>query len=657
MVPTKRHGFARKFLIPALSAVTVTVAVAVSPIALWASPASEALMRAYTAQRAGDWDGSVAAVSGVGRDIMQWHYLRSGRGDWQAYRDFLDENADWPGLPLLAQKGEAVIPTNAPAQDVIDYLTAYPPRTSAGAIALIRAYRAQGATADAEAQAVLSWNSLPLSAEAQSALLSEYGGLLAPHHVARAQMLLWREDFDAVKSMAEVLPEGWPALAEAVRRLKANEGGVDVAIEAVPAALADHPALQYARFDWRMRRGRNADALTLLLQASAGREALGNPEAWGNRRRMLARQMMRDGKAQLAYGAASRHALLPEEDHYSDLEWLAGYISLRYLNAPAQALSHFNNFRLSVATPISLGRAGYWEGRALEAMGAPEDAAAAYAFGARYQTSFYGQLAAEKIGADLPADLIAPPRYGDVSRAGFIGTSVLQAGLLLFEADERPLAARFLRHLGESLTAEELGQLGDLALGLDPYLAVLVAKFAADQGIVLPGAYYPLHELAEAQMPVAPELALAIARRESEFNPRAQSHVGARGLMQLMPKTGAAMAEKLGVAEFETDSLYDPVLNAQLGSAYLAQLIEEFGANMPLVAAGYNAGPSRARDWLSRYGDPRGGGVDPVDWVEHIPFRETRNYVMRVTESLAIYRGRLSGAVPERTISRDLSGR
>nr|WP_319248984.1 lytic transglycosylase domain-containing protein [uncultured Celeribacter sp.] len=624
---------------------------------LAASPKSDALERAYQAQRSGDWARALSEAQGVGRDIIMWHYLRSGRGSFQEYLDFMRRNPDWPGMPLLAERGEAQIPADADPAVIIDYLTAYPPETGPGVLRLISAYEAQGQSGDAQAQAVLSWNTLPMDESEENWLLGRYADILAPHHVARAQMLLWKEDFADAARLVPSLPDGWGALIEATRKLVRDEAGVDDAIAAVPAALADHPVLAHARFEWRVRRGRNDDAITLMLQQSTGRDGLGNPEAWGDRRRTLARQMMRDGKAKIAYSIAARHGLLPDEDHYADLEWLSGYLALRYLDDAGLALDHFNRFRISVQTPISLGRAGYWEGRALEAMGANADAAAAYAFGAQFQTSFYGLLSAEKIGQNLDPALTGEARFDDYSKAAFMGSSVLQAALLLEEADELPLAARFMRHLGESLTPQQLGQLGDLALDHDPYLAVLVAKFAADQGLVLNRAYYPLHALAEADLPVEPELALSIARRESEFYRYARSHVGARGLMQLMPRTGAAMAEKLGLSEFQETQLDDPVMNARLGSAYLAQLEEEFGHNIPLIAVGYNAGPSRARDWIKRYGDPRAGQVDPVDWIEHLPFRETRNYVMRVAESVPVYRARLEGHTGPVTLSKDLTAR
>jgi len=640
-----------------VKSILVASVLSVAGVCAVASPESDALNAAVKLRAAGDWQAARTTATGVGRDVIEWQYLRAGKGRFDECTAFLERHADWPGLPLLAEKCEASISDAVNPRDVVAYFNNYPPQTGAGTVALTRAYQLTGADGDAQAQAVIGWQTLVMDAESESHLLTQFPTQIAPHNPDRARMLMWQGKFKDAARLGPYLPEGWSALIDAVTRLDEDANGVDAAIEAVPATLAGEPVLAFERFEWRARKGRYDDAVTLLLQQSVSREALGNPLAWGDRRRSLARQMMRDGKAQIAYSAAARHHLTPEEDHYADLEWLAGYIALRYLDEPLTALDHFNKFRTSVATPISLGRAGYWEGRALEAMGAKDDALAAYTFGAQFQTSFYGLLAAERASLPLDPALTGEARFADYNGAAFMSSPVLKAALLLEEAGDLPQAARFMRHLGESLTPQELGQLSDLALDHHPYLAVLVAKFAADQGIVLNRAYYPLHELAKADLPVKPELALSIARRESEFYPDARSYVGARGLMQLMPRTGEAMAAKLGIEGFVENDLTDPVLNARLGSAYLAQLIEEFGNNLPLVAVGYNAGPTRARDWIARYGDPRGGAVDPVDWIEHIPFRETRNYVMRVAESVPVYHARLTGDTRTITLSRDLKSR
>lgn len=633
------------------------VFMAFSAPALAQSSDADALSAAFKLQASGDWSAAKSQVSGLGQDVIEWHRLRAGVGTFAEYRAFLRHNADWPGLPLLAQKGESAIDDSTDARQVIDYLTAYPPRTATGALRLIDAYEATGAVGDAAAQAVITWRELGLTVSQAEILNDRYGETIKDHTTARLHRALWDGAYDEAATIAALLPDGWDKLVVATKAVATDQDGMNRAINAVPNALGAMPALSYERFVWRAKNGQTDSAVTWMLQHSTSREALGQPERWGDRRRALARQMMRDGKVRIAYSAASRHYLRPDEDHYADLEWLSGYIALRYLDDPSRALDHFNRFRVSVATPISLGRAGYWEGRALEAMGASADAAAAYAFGAQFQTSFYGLLAAERAGIAMDPKLIGETRFAPYAQATFVGSNVLQAALLLYKADNLPLAARFMRHLGEALTPQELGQLGDLALDTHPYLAVLVAKFAANEGVVLNRAYYPMQGLEKNALPVPAELALSIARRESEFYPKARSHVGAAGLMQLMPKTGQAMADRVGMSGFDVDDLYDPAINVRLGSEYLAKLKEDYGYNIPLIAAGYNAGPSRANAWIERYGDPRSNDTNAIDWIEHIPFRETRNYVMRVAESVPVYRARISGSVQNITLSKDLKAR
>ena len=363
---------------------------------------------------------------------------------------------------------------------------------------------------------------------------------------------------------------------------------------------------------------------------------------------------MREGDPRLAYRLASRHFLTQGSD-YADLEWLAGYIALRKLNDPARAVVHFENMRLAVASPISLGRAGYWEGRAFEALGKPQDARAAYDFGARYQTGFYGLLAAERLGRATDASLAAGGGTADWRGAAFARSRLFEAAMLLRQAGEKDLAKRFFTQLADGLDATGLAQLSDLALSLDePNLALLVAKEAASRGIVLPRAYFPVMDLAAMEMRVAPEFALAIARRESEFDASVVSSAGARGLMQVMPGTAELMSRKIGVPFAAGRLTSDWRYNAQMGTAYLAHLEEEFGPSVALVAAGYNAGPGRPREWIATLGDPRSDAVDVVDWIEHIPFTETRNYVMRVAESIPVYRARLAGKPVPIRLTQDL---
>lgn len=279
--------------------------------------------------------------------------------------------------------------------------------------------------------------------------------------------------------------------------------------------------------------------------------------------------------------------------------------------------------------------------------------------GAEYQTSYYGLLAAERIGRPFDPLLAEPPDLPPWRDAPFMSSSVLAAGLTLIEAGELDLAERFLTHLVESLSVEQAGQLGEMAVDLgQPHLAVMIAKRAARQAVVLQAAYYPLHPVAREELPMAPEMTLAIARRESEFDPKVISGAGARGLMQVMPATASAVAEDMGIAAGHKTSRLTGEwdYNAKLGARYLAGLAGGFNGNVVMMAAGYNAGPGRPLQWALDYGDPRSPDVDVVDWVEFIPFNETRNYVMRVTESLPVYRARLGGKALPVPFSQELAG-
>jgi soluble lytic murein transglycosylase len=246
--------------------------------------------------------------------------------------------------------------------------------------------------------------------------------------------------------------------------------------------------------------------------------------------------------------------------------------------------------------------------------------------------------------------------YGDWRQAAFTGSTVFHAGLLLYDAGETGMAARFLTHLTESLTREEAGMLGDFALGLgDPYLAVLIGKRAAQGGHEIMRPYYPVvPALAEAGLPAPAAFVLAIARRESEFNPSVVSPAGALGLMQVMPGTARDTARDLGLTYSQDRMLDDAAHNALIGATFLAGLLDRYSGNPVLVSAAYNAGPSRAAEWIERFGDPR-EAEDIVYWIEAIPFSETRNYIMRVTESLAIYEAQLTGELPAPGLAARLS--
>ncbi|TGD44792.1 lytic transglycosylase domain-containing protein [Pseudotabrizicola sediminis] len=641
-----------------------TISVLLAPIALalaLTAPVradeTQAMQQVLARIAAKDWSGATAiAPHAVARDLVTWSQLRAGDGLLGDYEAFLQRRPDWPGLPFLHQKGETAVARSASPERVVAYFAGSTPKTGEGAIALIRALQALGRTDLAEDRAMEAWSELVLAPAEEAALLALSPASVALVHELRMDRLLWQERRAEAQRLSPRLPADWQALAKARMALQTAEPGVNALINAVPASRAGDPGLAFDRFIWRMKRDLYDEALPLILERSASAATLGDPQAWAARRAVLTRWLLRQNRPSEAYRVASAHHLTSGSG-YADLEFLSGFIALRRLNDPTRALEHFRKLEAGVATPISLSRALYWQGRSHEAAGSGDAAQRAYNGAARHQTAYYGLLAAERLGQPLDANLINPPRPADWRQAAWTRSSVHQAALLALRAGDRNLAKRFWLHLAESLDSTGLDQLGDMALALnEPHIAVLVGKHAAERSVILPRAYYPITDLVPDGLAVSRAFALSIARRESEFEPAARSTADARGLMQLLPGTAKMMAAKVSVP-FDAGRLTrDPGYNAILGSAYLKQLIDEFGPSIALVASGYNAGPGRPRRWITEYGDPRSPDVDVVDWVESIPFTETRTYVMRVVEGVILYRAKLRGTPGPVRVTAELKG-
>ena len=623
------------------------------------SAAALALSRAVDLARAGRFpeaESLVAPHGEVARDVVRWHELRARRGTWSEARDFVRRNGDWPGMELLRERSEKLIPRGAAPEDVLAFFDGQKPETGTGALRLAAAFEATGDGAAAEAELKRAWLELPMSEPEERVMLSVAGAALSPLHQQRLDGLLWQESESGVQRAMDRADDAHRALAKARMALRANRDGVDDLIAAVPERLAGDPGLAYDRFAWRAKRKRIDDATDLMLERSTSAEALGRPEMWAHHREGIARDLMEDGEAERAYAVASSH-FLTEGSEYRELEWLAGFIALTDLKLATDALAHFEDAERESSTPLSLARMQYWQGRAHEALGQADAAREDFARAAAHQTVFYGQLAAERIGAPVDPLLAAAPA---APAPGALPTgSVLEAAGLLLEADQMRLAARFLSHLAESQDRAGIEALGAWAEAQgSEYLEVALGKRAAMYGEVVPSILFPVHDMAGMNLVVPPELALAVSRQESEFHPGVASHVGAQGLMQLMPATAREVSGQLGLRYALGRLTAEPEYNVVLGTNYLKGLEDRFGYNVPMIAAGYNAGPGRPARWARERGDPRRMSVDQVvDWIEHIPFEETRIYVQRVTENVPVYRMRLSGEVEPLGIGDLLTGR
>ncbi|HSO43108.1 MAG TPA: lytic transglycosylase domain-containing protein, partial [Rhodospirillales bacterium] len=360
------------------------------------------------------------------------------------------------------------------------------------------------------------------------------------------------------------------------------------------------------------------------------------------------RDALRQGQGATAYRLVSAHALSEPAD-YAEAEWFAGWIALRFLKKPDLARGHFLIMVKFVRFPISVAGAAFWAGRAGEAAGDKPFAMAWYRTAAAHPTTFYGRLAAERVSPESTLILPPEPRPSATERAAFAGHELVRATRLLAAHGQDDAARAFIRSLGEigqapawqATTAALASEVGGTGLG------VATAKRAMREGFFLFEQAYPLMALPlvseRLPHPVEPALVLAMIRQESEFDRGAVSSAGARGLMQLMPGTAKQVAASLNLPYSPDRLTRDPAYNVKLGRAYLSKLLSSFDGSVALAFAAYNAGPARVRQWLDTYGDPRNGRVDLIDWIEMLPFAETRNYVQRAIENRWVYQARLNG--------------
>jgi soluble lytic murein transglycosylase len=598
--------------------------------------------------------------------LVRWRIATSG-DTGLGYSDLvkaLEEFKGWPDTSKIEDQLEITITRSSLTSDErIAWLLARGPRTGEGVLALADAYNSQAKREDMVRVIREAWRSRPMSAQAAGQMQVQYAGdLTAEDHFARADMFLWRGDTQSATSLMPKLSAGRKKIIEARIALMKNAKTVDKTVNAVPSEYIDDPGLLYDRARWAERKGRQADELSYLLQIHGeDAPAVGREAIWGEKQSVM-RRMIRERDYPKAYQLAAGHGLAAGEA-FRDAEWVAGWLALEKLNDPVKAEAHFRVFGAGVATPISVSRAQYWLGEALSKQQKIPEAQEAYLAASKFPYVFYGQLAAEKVRQTNP-DAIkigfsTVSRPTDEERAAFARRTPVRAAILLAETGRLASFERFSFALDDVLeTANEHQMLFDIAAGyLEMRAAVRGAKAGLGRGLVAPDAVFPLMPLPTSPRTgsAEPALVLALSRQESEFNARAVSGADARGLMQMIPRYAQAEARMVGLPFRQSWLTDDPQYNLRLGRGFLDDLVDSFGGSYILAAAAYNAGPSRARQWINDFGDPRSSGVDAVDWIESIPFAETRNYVQRVLENTQVYRHRLAGTPVNIQLSEDIN--
>jgi soluble lytic murein transglycosylase len=604
-----------------------------------------AAVDAYRKGRLDEGDALTRSIDdAAARTMLEWLAIRSQAGaiGLQRIERFLAQNPNYPGtLPFLRMAEATLVRDRHSAQTIRSFFHGREPVSAPGRIALAQVLAGDGRTAEAQALIRRVWREDALGEGLEKRILTQFGADLGvADHRLRTERFIFRGDGrGALRNAARVSADHVALVRLRLASAKARGPIAQKQIDALPASVRSEPSYAFLLAQQARRSGKSVEAVAAMASAPETAAELGDGDGWWAERRLLARRLLDEGQARAAYDIAAGHAAEGSAERI-EAEWHAGWIALRFLNDATRASRHFAEAAAIAETPISVARALYWQGRASEALGREAEARDLYARAGEHPVAYYGQLARARLGlADLPVRRTMAAELAHLP--GF------KAVRLLYAIEEEGLARTMLLDLSQRLhDAASLEAIAGIARAQrDVRTLLAIGKTALQRGFPLDEAAFPTFGVPDFPIvgdPMERAIVHAIARQESAFDPAAVSHAGARGLMQMMPATARETARRASMP-FELERLTrDPLYSAQMGAAHLNDLIVEWRGSYVLTFAAYNAGSGNVRRWIAAYGDPRSPEVDAVDWVERIPFTETRNYVQRVMENLQVYRQRLN---------------
>ena len=577
--------------------------------------------------------------------VLYWQYYvtpNSG-ADFEEIVAFIKANPEWPQQTTLQRRAEEAITAATAKSDIIAWFDQHPPLSVDGATAYAKALVDQGRVQQATDLVRKFWVSGNFGQVQERQFLNNFEDFIRDEDdLARLDRLLWDHLDAAARSQTQRVDNDHRRLALARISFDNDAANAESIASQLPDSVKDDPGLIYEWVRYRRSRDNDDGAVQMLRHPSHDKV---RPDLWWTERAILARRALQHGNISVAYDIAQNHGQT-DGAGYADAEWLSGWIALRFLNDATQGLDHFARMYDHVVTPQSRSRAAYWAGRSCEVLGQGDEAVRWFNLAAQNVTTFYGQLAVPRVHQNDLWPLPPDPHPTSEDRALFERQEMVEVAHMLGQIKETDLVRPFMLKMNEMAQTPGQRELAaELAGSLNRAdIAVSVAKQSERQGVPLITSGYPMLH-AQGGKP-EPALVLGLIRQESAFHFDAVSSAGALGLMQLMPQTAAKLAKALKVAFKKKDNLntqltHNPDLNVKLGAAYLGDLLNDFNGSYVLSVAAYNAGPARIRKWVKDMGDPRQPDVDAVDWIESIPFSETRNYVERVLEGTQIYRRKL----------------
>lgn len=587
--------------------------------------------------------------------IVEWFYVQSttARAGFERIAAFSRANPTWPRLSTIDARAELALYLERPVPGIVTgHFARTPPRTGAGGLALARAHLALGNKKQAREWIGRTWRGTDLSETMERAAIKEMGALIDTRDRRhRLALMIYRQQTRAAIRAASFLPKAEQAMTRAAVAFLRRSNGAGKLFSKVPAALRDDPALTYARVHWNRKRNRDDAARKLLLAAPFAKAKQVHPESWWDEQRILARDVLVPGEKKTyrtAYRLVAGHKLTSGAE-FVDAEFMAGWIALRFLQEPGKALTHFRAVMADATIPETKARADYWIARSHAALKQDVEAEKHMKAAAALSTTYYGQLARDHLGLDPdPTEFHARPSAPKAVLEALEDTEHVRAIALIAKTDERSLLVAFGTALAQNLdTSDERLALAEIVWKLEaPHVTLRISRIAETRGDNFGRLAFPTSLLPDYK-PLVPvkdkALVYGLIRQESEFNPRAKSWAGAGGLMQIMPATAKLIAREHRQPYSQSRLIDDPAYNVRLGSAHIHDLVRDFNGSYIMALAGYNAGPGRSQQWMKRFGDPRTGAIDPIDWVELIPFSETRHYVQKVLQNIQVYRSLFPG--------------
>ena len=580
-------------------------------------------------------------------NFIVWRYLleKTNNADYSLYSEFLEKNKNYPRIGRVEYLSEKKLSTkNLSPKKIIKMFEEKEPLSGFGEMILGESLINEGNIAGGINLIKKGWIRAELNKNELRAYKRKFNKYLnSEDHIKRADYLAWENKYWDLKRMLRYLPKDYQALYNARQLLMSRSYGVDNAISKIPEKFKDDPGLNYDRLKWRRKRGRVDSSLEILLKIKNNKNYLIRPEKWWIERSIIARSLIYKKRYQTSYEIVNNHSLDKGTPEFAEAEWLSGWISLSFLDDPLRAREHFKSFYENVGYPISLSRGAYWIARSYESLNDTVTANKYYKIASGYPTTYYGQLSHLKIFKNEKYNLSESIGIDKNYQKIFLNKNLYKLVHLLHELDKDKYTKHILRYLAldnvdkgsEILSAQ-------LATDIERYdFAIQISKIASYEKRFHNKYNYPVIDtpnyVAGRKIPDQ-ALILAVIRQESEFDSKANSYAGAKGMMQLMTYTAKVVAKQAKLPYSKSRLTQDPNYNIKLGSHYLAGLILEYDGSYPFAIAAYNAGPKRVRYWKKLNKNPQKKQIDYVDWIELIKFKETRNYVQRVLENYNVYR-------------------